>query len=192
MTRFVARLLAVCAVILILRGPALAQDTTPFRGKPHAIPGTIELEDFDEGGEGVAYHDEEAENQEKAHAPYREGGVDLEWREAASQKYNLGWTRPGEWLIYTVEVKEAGTYRIDSMVACEGEGGTFRLEIDGKDVSGAVRVPDTGGWQHMKPLRHEGVRLPAGIHRIKLVLDTPGKSGSIGDIDFLKFTRTED
>lgn len=188
-----SRVVTWTAVMLgLVTGTAFAQESRPFRGKPHAIPGTIELEDFDEGGEGVAYHDAEPENQEKEHPAYREGGVDLEWREAASQKYNLGWTRPGEWLIYTVDVKEAGTYRIDSMVACDGEGGTFRLEIDGKDVSGAVRVPDTGGWQHLKPLRHEGVTLPAGVHRIKLVLDTPGKSGSIGDIDFLKFTRTGD
>lgn len=169
---------------------AVAQESRPFKGMPRAIPGTIELEDFDDGGEGVAYHDAEPENQEKAHEPYREGGVDLEWREAASQKYNLGWTRPGEWLIYTVDVKEAGMYRIDSMVACEGEGGTFRLEFDGKDVTGPIRVPDTGGWQNLKPLGHEGVKLAPGVYRMKLILDTPGKSGSIGDIDYLKFTRS--
>src|SRR5258705_1228144 len=31
--------------------------TRPYQGKLHVIPGTIELEDFDEGAEGVAYHD---------------------------------------------------------------------------------------------------------------------------------------
>src|SRR5262245_56505847 len=36
--------------------------TRPYQGKLHIIPGTIELEDFDEGDEGVAYHDLEAEN----------------------------------------------------------------------------------------------------------------------------------
>jgi hypothetical protein len=65
-------------------------------GKVHVIPGTIELEDFDEGGEGIAYHDLDPENQEKKEPPYRKTGVDLEWREAASGKFNLGWTRPGE------------------------------------------------------------------------------------------------
>jgi len=29
----------------------------PFYGTPFAIPGTFEAEDFDRGGEGVAYHD---------------------------------------------------------------------------------------------------------------------------------------
>jgi hypothetical protein len=179
-------------ILLVGAGIAGAQETKPFRGKPHAIPGTIEMEDYDEGGEGVAYHDADPENLEKEHPPYRDGGVDLEWRAAASQDYNLGWTRPGEWLIYTVEVTESGTYRIDAMVACQGEGGTFRLEFDGKDVSGPIRVPDTGGWQHLKPMRHEGIKLTAGTYRMKLVLDTPGVSGSIGDIDYLRFTRTGD
>ncbi|GIW87524.1 MAG: hypothetical protein KatS3mg108_1848 [Isosphaeraceae bacterium] len=179
-------------ILLVGAGIAGAQETKPFRGKPHAIPGTIEMEDYDEGGEGVAYHDADPENLEKEHPPYRDGGVDLEWRAAASQDYNLGWTRPGEWLIYTVEVTESGTYRIDAMVACQGEGGTFRLEFDGKDVSGPIRVPDTGGWQHLKPMRHEGIKLTAGTYRMKLVLDTPGVSGSIGDIDYLRFTRAGD
>ena len=51
--------------------------TRPYMGKLHVIPGTIELEDFDEGDEGVAYHDLEPENQEKKEPPYRKTGVDL-------------------------------------------------------------------------------------------------------------------
>ncbi len=31
--------------------------STPFSGTPSAIPGTIQAENFDNGGEGVAYHD---------------------------------------------------------------------------------------------------------------------------------------
>src|SRR5687768_7777153 len=143
-------------------GHSSPSPTRSYLGKLHVIPGTIELEDFDEGDEGVAYHDLEPENQEKKEPPYRKTGVDLEWHEAASGKFNLGWTRPGEWLIYTVDVKEAGTYRIDMLVACQGAGGTFRLEFNGVDRSGPVTVPDTGGWQHLKPFSHRGVKLEAG------------------------------
>ena len=142
--------------------------TRPYQGKLHVIPGTIELEDFDEGAEGVAYHDLEPENQEKKEPPYRQTGVDLEWREAASGKFNVGWTRPGEWLIYTVDVKEAGTYRIDMHVACKGPGGTFRLEFNGVDRTGPITVPDTGGWEHLKPFPHEGVKLVAGRQVMKV------------------------
>jgi hypothetical protein len=115
--------------------------------------------------------------------------VDLEWREAASGQFNLGWSRPGEWLIYTVDVQQAGTYRIDMQVACQGPGGTFHLEFDGVDRTGPITIPDTGGWEHLKPLSHGGVRLRKGRQLVKVVMDTAGKSGSIGDIDYFKFVK---
>ena len=169
--------------------PSEAPATRPYIGKIHVIPGIIELEDFDEGGEGVAFHDLDPENQEKKQPPYRSTGVDLEWREAASGKFNLGWTRPGEWLIYTVDVKSAGTYRIDMHVACKGPGGTCHLEFNGVDRTGPITVPDTGGWEHLKPFSHEGVKLVAGRQVMKVVMATGGKSGSIGDIDYFKFVK---
>jgi hypothetical protein len=161
----------------------------PYKGIVHVIPGTNEAEDFDEGGEGVAYHDLEPQNLEKKQPPYRESGVDLEWREDASGKFNLGWTRPGEWLIYTVEVREAGTYTIEMMVACNKRGGIFHLEFDGVDRTGPVEVPDTGGWTILKPFSKTGVTLPAGRFAMKLVLDKGGEKGSIGDIDYFRFVK---
>ena len=190
------RYFVLLAIVLALVGCATSGGrdssrslTRPYLGKLHVIPGTIELEDFDEGDEGVAYHDLDPENQEKKQPPYRQTGVDLEWREAAKGKFNLGWTRPGEWLIYTVDVKEAGTYRIDMHVACKGPGGTFHLEFNGVDRSGPITVPDTGGWEHLKPFSHEGVKLVAGRQVMKVVMATAGTSGSIGDIDYLKFVK---
>src|SRR5436190_14975797 len=35
---------------------------TPFYGSPLQIPGTVQAEDFDFGGESVAYHDTTVEN----------------------------------------------------------------------------------------------------------------------------------
>ncbi len=170
-------------------GDSTTAATRPYQGKIHLIPGTIELEDFDEGPEGIAYHDLDPENQEKKEPPYRTTGVDLEWREAASGKFNVGWTRPGEWLIYTVDVKSSGTYRIDMMVACDGPGGTFHLEFNGVDRTGPITVPDTGGWQNLKPFSHSGVKLTTGRQIMKVRMATGGKSGSIGDIDYLKFVK---
>ena len=161
----------------------------PYKNKVHAIPGTIETEDFDEGGEGVAYHDAEPAQKETHQPPYRDTGVDLEWREDASQKFNLGWTRPGEWMIYTVDVKEAGTYTIEMMVACDKLGGQFRLEFNGVDKTGPVTVPDSGGWTKLIPFSKEGVKLEPGRYAMKLVLDKGGVKGSIGDIDYFRFVK---
>lgn len=161
----------------------------PYKGLVHRIPGQIEAEDFDEGGEGVAYHDQEPQNQEKHQPPYRETGVDLEWREDASGKFNLGWTRAGEWLVYTVDVLESGTYTIEMVVASNKKGGTFHLEFNGADRTGPIEIPDTGGWKILKPFSKTGVRLDAGRFAMKLVMDAAGESRSIGDIDYLRFVK---
>lgn len=183
-----------CFLVAILAAgcasaPAWPGPSRPYQGRVREIPGLIEAEDFDEGGEGVAYHDQEPEQLEKHQPPYRETGVDLEWREDASGKFNLGWTRPGEWLIYTVDVKESGSYRIEMRVACDKRGGQFRLEFNGVDKTGAIEVPDTGGWKIMKPFSKSGVKLEAGRFAMKLVLDKGGEKGSIGDIDYFRFVK---
>src|SRR3954462_7790407 len=89
---------------------------TPYAGAPVAIPGTIQAANFDDGGEGVAYHDTTDGNTGGA---YRATDVDLE---ASSQGgYNIGWIAAGEWINYTVSVAAAGDYtatlRIASMTA---------------------------------------------------------------------------
>ena len=66
--------------------------TTPYSGTPVSIPGTSEAEKFDNGGEGVAYHDTTAGN---AGGQYRSTDVDI--RAASSGGYNVGWIAAGEW-----------------------------------------------------------------------------------------------
>lgn len=67
--------------------------STPFTGTPATVPGVIQAEHFDEGGEGVGYHDIDATNSGGA---FRADGVDLE--PAAGGGHNVGWVADGEWL----------------------------------------------------------------------------------------------
>jgi hypothetical protein len=116
-----------------------------YYGAPAPIPGIIEAEDFDNGGEGAAYHDTTVANEGGG---YRSSeGVDIEG--CSEGGFNVGWTQPGEWMNYTVAVAPAGDYRITSRVA-RGTGGTgrFHIEIDGVDVTGPISVSNTGGWQN--------------------------------------------
>ena len=113
--------------------------------------------------------------------------VDIEKRPDASNGYGIGWTRESEWLIYTVEVKASGTFRIEMPVASNKAGGLFHIEMNGKDVSGPIKIPDTGSWQKLMQLQHKGVKLQKGIYRMKVVMDKNGVSGSVGDIDYFKF-----
>ena len=178
--------LCLALVIVTMAGPAWAEEPKPYGGKAHAIPGLIEAEHYDEGKPGVAYLDLDPENQGEN---YRgETQVDIEKRPDASNGHGIGWCRAGEWLIYTVDIATAGTYTVEFPVASQRKGGIFHLEIGGKDVSGPIEIPDTGGWTKLKTIRAEKVTLPAGQHQLKLMMDTDGPSKGIGDIDYMKFT----
>ena len=174
------------ASLFFTAGLVLA-DSKPFKGKPPQIPGKIEAEHYDEGKAGVAYRDNDVKN---SGVDYRgPTQVDIEKRPDASNGHGIGWTRKGEWLHYTVEVKEAGTYAIEMPVASNKMGGLFHLEIKGLKITESIRIPDTGGWGKLKLIKCAGVKLTKGRHVIRVVMDEEGPSGSIGDIDYFKFVK---
>ena len=159
----------------------------PFGGTPQTIPGVVEAEHYDEGAPDVAYHDVDPQNQGVA---YRgETQVDIEKRPDASNGHGIGWVREGEWVLYTVEVKEAGEYALEIPVASNKAGGTFHIEIDGADVTGPISIPDTGGWDKLKTLSAKTIALEPGVLPMKIVMDKDGESGGIGDIDLVRFTK---
>jgi len=173
---------------LLLLGEGFAGE--PFRGVPRRIPGVIEAEDFDAGDAGVAYHDVTEKNQG---ADYRgPTQVDIERRPDASNGHGIGWARAGEWLIYTLESADAGPYTLEIPVASAKVGGRFHIEFDGKDATGPIQVPDTGGWTKLQTIRIDGVRVPAGRTVMKLLMDADGVSGFVGDIDCMTFRRPQE
>jgi len=118
----------------------------PYLGSPYVLPAKIEAEDFDGGGEGVAYHDTSPGN---TGGEYRTSeDVDIQTCEDTGGGYNLGWIIESEWLEYTVTVPAPGEYPIEVRVASASVGGTFRIEFNGVDKTGEVTVPITGGWQN--------------------------------------------
>ena len=165
-------------------------DTEPWKGVPHTIPGVIEAEHWDTGPAGVAYFDVDPENRGEDYREKTE--VDIEKRSDASNGHGIGWCRATEWLVYTVVIEESGTYKVEIPVASKKEGGLFHLEINGNDVTGPIRIPDTGSWQQLELIEKEGISLSKGKFTLKLMMDENGESGGIGDIDLLRFIRTGD
>jgi glucose/arabinose dehydrogenase/PKD repeat protein/type 1 glutamine amidotransferase len=164
-------------------GVSLAQ--TPFGGTPRAIPGTIQAEDFDNGGEGVAYHDNDPANNG---TQYRASGVDIENCTDIGAGYNVGWAEGGEWLEYTVNVATSGVYKLEARFASAGDGGVFHLESDGVNKTGPLIVTNTGGWQNWQTLVRSNVALNAGQQVVRLALDSNGGTGFVGNFNYLRFT----
>ncbi len=138
----------------------------PYYGTPFLIPTKIESEDYDIGGEGVAYHDTSPGNTGNAYRTSED--VDVQVCTDAGGGYNLGWVIESEWLEYTIDVPAAGEYPIEVRVASQSIGGKFHLEFDGFNKTGDVIVPVTGGWQTWETVSTTAT-LEAGVQLLKFV-----------------------
>ena len=152
---------------------------TPYAGSPIPIPGRIEAEDYDLGGEGIAYHDVDGSNNG---GKYRSDGVDIQNTSDAGGGYNVGWIRNDEWLEYTVDVAEDGEYDFDVRVASSSAGGTLHIEFDGTDVTGPMSFPATGGWQNWITVSKNNVALTAGQKIMRIYMETSSFNVNYVDI----------
>jgi phosphatidylserine/phosphatidylglycerophosphate/cardiolipin synthase-like enzyme len=169
--------------IAVVAGGGGTITPTPFGGTPVALPGTVQAENFDEGGSGVAYFDTTSGNQG---TKYRATNVDIESTTDVGGGYDVGWMAPGEWLKYTVNVTAAGTYDIEVRVASSGSGGTFHIESDGNDLTGPLTIPNTGGWQSWVTVRKTGVTLSGGTQVLRFVGDSSGSTGAFGNLNYIR------
>jgi chitinase len=142
---------------------------SPYGGTVRTIPGKIEAEHYDLGGQGVAYNDLSAGNSGSA---FRSDNVDLEASTDAGTGYNVGWVQAGEWLEYTVNVATAGSYSLEVRVAATAAGNSFHIELDGVNVSGTITVPNTTGWQTWQSVTVTTTSLTAGQKVLRIVMDT--------------------
>ena len=177
----------------------------PYYGLPADVTAPIEAENYDHGGEGVAYHDTTPWNDGSTYRPgvsifpwyfttqWRIGeSVDVYYSTNTSQDFYVGSTAAGEWLAYSVNVASAGTYRLDFRAANgQSNAGTFHVECDGQNVSGPITVPVTGGPDTWQTFSQAGISLPAGRHVLKMVFDSVGSSGYVANLDWFKFTNTD-
>lgn len=145
---------------------ALPVTQSPYGGTNWAIPGKIEAENYDNGGEGVAFHDLSSTNMG---GQYRSTeAVDLE--SCTEGGYDLGYVQAGEWVEYTVNVNQAGSYNLQARVAATVSG-TFHVELDGQNISGPIAVPGTGDWQAWTTLSVTTPALTTGTKVMRIVID---------------------
>ena len=171
----------------INRAPVVPEPQKPFKGKPFEIPGKIEAEDFDIPGVGSG-NDSYSENDSEDHGGinYREGtGVDI-YKKATG--YIVGYNQEGEWLEYTVNVKEAGEYSFYASVASANETSSFQMSLDGKNITEVISVPKNEGEDNYDDYNkvRATVNLPAGEHILRFTV-----TGSWMDVDYFVFGEDE-
>jgi hypothetical protein len=198
--------------LLALCLPAAAQDLRPkgYKGTPfkdsryagvQAIPGRVQCEAYDLGGEGVAYHDSDAKNNGSGnlnppdgsylHAFRKDEGVDISYTKVRDQtdtspfnrvapepeQLYVGWTEPGEWVNWTVDVQKEGDYFINIMYT-SNRGGTIGLDLNGQRLVDSIEIPSTFDandplawrqWHHWNRLDHAAtLHLPKGLSVLTL------------------------
>jgi fibronectin type 3 domain-containing protein len=161
----------------------------PFKGNPFAIgatPITIQAEDFDLGGQGIAYNDTTTSN---IGGQYRAGeAVDIKTIAGTTGQYRISDAINGEWLEYTTEVAASGTYLMEFRVGSRDPGAKFHLELNGVNVSGILTVPDTDSFDVFTTVSLP-LQLAAGEQVLRFVFDAPGTSGYGAAFDWMKVTQ---
>lgn len=155
-----------------------------FRGAPIVqLPGVVHAVNYRENG----YHDLSRGNSGGQYRPLDR--VDIGTSGRQNPRYSIGWTEAGEWLEYSVEVPQAGNYRISVEVASEGPGGALQFMLGNRALTPVVPVPDTGGWQAWRRLSMGTVSLPRGRQTLRLVMSSPVDDRPVGNILQIHFER---
>jgi len=135
------------------KGTVFMGDT--LKGHAQQIPGVIKVVFFDAGGEGIAFHDADAGNdntinhpnsmrtlngaQIQADYPVEMQAFDSFWdwnvdgTAETLGSWHESWTNIGEWTKHTVKVLTAGTYTIDIHAACVDAANSLSLTFNNAD-----------------------------------------------------------
>lgn len=168
--------------------PVEPEPQLPFKGEAITIPGKVEAEDFDipgvgknEDGTSNQSYGDDSENH--GDSDYREGTtVDL-YKKATG--VIVGYNNEGDWLEWTVNVKEAGDYTMFAAVAAAGSTSSFQLSLDGKELTDVITVPAASSGEENYDDYNKvsaNVTLPAGQHILRMDV-----TGAWFDVDYFTF-----
>ena len=157
---------------------------------PYAVvnlPGTLQCENFDQGGEGLTFHDSDDRDEGDAHYRTDNEGVDIVKGNGGSA---IGYTAANEWLEYTVNVKEAGEYNCEAYVSSGTTGAAFTVSLRDNNQTRQlcrISIPQTGdgSWDTYATVKTKlSQALPEGQHILRITI-----TGPTGNLDKLVFTR---
>jgi hypothetical protein len=180
--------LALCAGFGLNLNAQKTVDPKGYSGKPYSdknkkeeaqvIPGKLQCEYYDFGGEGISFHDTDTINsgsgglnpadgtylnEFRMHEPvdisytkFRDPAIDnnpYNVVEPIKDQLYVGWTKPGEWTKYIVNVTESGTYQLGIMFT-SNKNGKISIAVNDKDATGLITIPSTANEKETVPWRN--------------------------------------
>jgi hypothetical protein len=138
---------------------------------------------FDLGGEGVGFHDSNTGHDPGSNGAnyrpnlgdYGSAAMDIE-----GDGGNIGYSNPGEWLNYTVDVQEDGYYEIDWYISVNtSSGSACHIEVD-DHVFKSYPLEDNANWSDWRYYCERNGVIPPylfltkGKHVVKFVWEAGG------------------
>ncbi len=166
-----------------------SSETVPYAG--NQIPGTIFAANYDIGKTPFAYKDNDYQQIPQGQAynsggMYRNDGVDIEKISdlPVSNGYDVGWINDNEFLRFTIDVQQTGSFSVDLRVASLNDGAQVLLQVDDSvSIGGIVTIVATGGWQTWKTVHVGEQTLAAGKHKLRILFVKGGLNFS-----YIRFT----
>ena len=168
-------------VIASLIDKRYLSESIPF--KNNIIPGMIAFADYDIGGLGISYMDYvymrtgvgDQTSGGNTGWSYRNDGVDIEKStDTTLISYNVGWTEPGEFLNYTIEVIKEGKYIFTIRSASETNSSSVTIFLGQEKIIDALDLPNTKGSQIWKDTILGEALLPKGKNLLSVRINRSG------------------
>ena len=142
------------------------------------VPGDIQAVHYNQGGEGVGYHDTSTGNIGNA---FRSDNVDIRTSNSEGGAV-IGWNATSEWLKYNVMIAETGSYNLGLRYATTFTNASVRIWLDDTiDLTGIVNIDNTVDWESFKNKTIKNLSLTQGQHSIKVEVVS-------GEFDFSRLT----
>jgi Right handed beta helix region/Carbohydrate binding module (family 6)/Secretion system C-terminal sorting domain/Protein of unknown function (DUF1565) len=151
----------------------------PYLGVPIAIPGIIEAENYDFGGQDVSFNDNTTKDGDQT----KRVGDNVDIGSGGTGTV-VGWIDDGEWLEYTVNI-EAGIYTIDlSSASGIANPGELSFTINENPIT-TIDVTSTSDWNTYTTFTATNFNIPAATNAILRIASSGGFN-----IDKITFTKT--
>ena len=161
-------------------GGSSAEEQKPYQDAIN-IPGLLEGEHYDLGGNGNAYKDSDDKNE--GDAKFRtDEGVDIV---KGGTGMAIGYTTSSEWLEYTINVEKTGAY--DLTANASNGGGEIKFDVYVDDAKVASFTGDkTGSWDTYTALTTTSKEIKEGKHILKVKFESNNNN-----LDYIMFAEPD-
>ncbi len=137
----------------------------PYFGLPIDLPGKIEAENYDIGGQNKSYFDNSTGNTGGA---YRTDDVDIQGVTDSLGGYGIGYWATDEWLDFSVNVLATAKYDFYFRIGSANDNTKFKILLNGVTIIPQVNVPNVGSWSKLVSVSIKGIDLTKGTKKIRI------------------------